>query len=529
MAFATASALDALGFCALTGAVGCLLLLLHAFAPASAWARKSRKLPPGPRGLPVLGNALQLPTTFAERALHEWGKTFGDVVYFKIFRTSAIVLNTFETARDLLDKRSAIYSDRPRLVLLMELLGTRTLPGIPYGERFRKRRKWMFDAAGYKPTLRGYHDIQRREVRRLLLKFSRRPEDFKEHVHLYLAGVLLEITFGRSVETVDDELVYLAERAMSGVNYAGRPGSVPVDFIPILKHIPSWLPGFSFKRNAAVVRRHIEEYLDAGYNAVTSAIAAGNGAPCIFRSVLAEYGGKPTPAEADEIKGLAVDVYGAGVETSRGVLFTFMLAMTRNTDVLKKAQEEVDRVVGNERLPDFNDRESLPYINALLEEVYRWNPPLPMAVPHRVMKDDHYQEYDIPAGCMIIPNIWAMSRDTRYYPRPEEFRPERHLEVDAKAGNDHILPSSFVFGFGRRVCPGQALADASIWLAIACIVALFDILKPVDDTGTEYAPPATFISAFSSEPAPFACRIVPRSQSADKILDHLDADLVSTA
>lgn len=56
---------------------------------------------------------------------------------------------------------------------------------------------------------------------------------------------------------------------------------------------------------------------------------------------------------------------------SRGVLFTFMLAMARNTDVLKKAQEEIDRVVGNERLPDFNDRESLPYVNALLEEVYR--------------------------------------------------------------------------------------------------------------------------------------------------------------
>ncbi|EIW56878.1 cytochrome P450 [Trametes versicolor FP-101664 SS1] len=417
MAFATTSALDALGFCALTGAVGCLLLLLHAFAPASAWARKSR-----------------------------------DVVYFKIFRTSAIVLNTFETARDLLDKRSAIYSDRPRLVLLMELLGVRTLPGIPYGERFRKRRKWMFDAAGYKPTLRGYHDIQRREVRRLLLKFARRPEDFKEHVHLYLAGVLLEITFGRSVETVDDELVYLAERAMSGANHAGRPGSVPVDFIPILKHIPSWLPGFSFKRNAAVVRRHVEEYLDAGYNAVTSAIAAGDGAPCIFRSVLAEYGGKPTPAEADEIKGLAVDVYGA--------------------------------------------------------------------VPHRVMKDDHYQEYDIPAGCMIIPNIWAMSRDTRYFPEPEEFRPERHLGLDAKEGN-YVLPSSFVFGFGRRSCPGQALADASIWLAIASIIALFDILTPVDKRGKEYTPPAKFTSAFS--------RIVPRCDSAVSMLDQLDAGFIDAA
>ncbi|OJT11091.1 O-methylsterigmatocystin oxidoreductase [Trametes pubescens] len=488
-----------LGFWALTGAIGCslllLLLLLDNFAAASA---STRKPPPGPRGLPVLGNALQLPTSLAEKMFHEWGKIFGDVVYFKIFRTPAIVLNSFEAARDLLDKRSAIYSDRPRLVLLMEMLRTRTLPGIPYGDQFRKRRKWMFDAAGNKQTLFGYQDIQYREVRRLLLSLSRRPDEFSEHLHLYLAGILLEITFGCPVKTLDDELVRLAERAISGMNHAGRAGSVPVDFVPILKHIPSWTPGISFKRNAMVVRRHVEEYLDTGYNAVASAMEIGTGEPCIFRSVLEQYGGEPTPAEADDIKGLAIDVYGAGVETSRGTLRTFMLVMARERDVLRKAQEELDRVVGRERLPDFRDRESLPYVNAILEEVYRWNPPLPMAVPHRVTEDDRYREYDIPAGCMMIPNVWGMSRDARCYPEPEEFRPERHLGIEVKAGEEYVLPSSFVFGFGRRSCPGQALADATIWLAIANIVALFDILQPVDEAGKENTPPANFTSAFSS-------------------------------
>ncbi len=110
----------------------------------------------------------------------------------------------------------------------------------------------------------------------------------------YLAGILLEITFGCPVKTLDDELVRLAERAISGMNHAGRAGSVPVDFVPIceyflpgalptrgirlridsfsVKHIPSWTPGISFKRNAMVVRRHVEEYLDTGYNAVASAM-----------------------------------------------------------------------------------------------------------------------------------------------------------------------------------------------------------------------------------------------------------------
>ncbi|EIW56889.1 cytochrome P450 [Trametes versicolor FP-101664 SS1] len=475
----------------------------------------------------MLGNVLHLPLTFTEKKFHEWGKTFGDIVYIEIFRTPAIVLNSFEAARDLLDKRSAIYSDRPRLVLLMEMLRARTLVGLPYGDEFRKRRKWMFDAAGNKPTLRGYHDIQYREVRKLLHNLSQRPDQFSEHLHLYLAGMMLEITFGHPVKTLDDQLVRLAERAIYGINTAGRAGAVIVDFIPILRHIPCWLPG-SFTRNAKVVRRHVEEYRDISYNAITSAMAAGVGEPCIYRSVLEQYGGGPTPAEADDIKGLAVDVYGAGVETSRATLSTFMLAMTRNREVQKKAQEELDRVVGRERLPNFSDRDSLPYVNALLEEVYRWNPTAPLLVPHRVTMDDRYREYDIPAGCMVIPNVWAMSRDAKYYPEPEEFRPERYLGVDTEAG-DYLLPNNFAFGFGRRACPGQALADASVWLAIASTMALFDILKPLDESGKEYMPPAKFISAFASEPAPFGCRVVPRSNSAVAILDHLDVGFNNAA
>ncbi|OJT11069.1 O-methylsterigmatocystin oxidoreductase [Trametes pubescens] len=437
---------------------------------------------------------------FAERMFHEWGKTFGDIVYFEIFRTPAIVLNSLEAARDLLDKHSTIYSDRPRLVLLMEMLRSCTLVGVPYGDQFRKHRKWMFDAAGNKPMLHGYHNIQYREVRRLLLNLFRQPDKLSEHLHLYLAGMLLEITFGRPVRTVNNKLVCLAERVISRMNQAGRAGSVPVDFVPILRHIPSWMPGISFKRNAKVVHRYMEEYLDTGYNAVTSAMdeiqAAGTGEPCIFCQVLEQYGGDPTPAEADNIKGLAIDVYGAGVEMTRAALRTFVLAMTRERDVLRKVQEELDQVVGCERFPDFTDRESLPYVNALLEEVYRWNPPAPMAVPHRITVDDRYREYDIPAGCMVIPNIWAMLHDAKYFPEPEEFRPERHLEGDAEAGN-YVLPSSFVFGFGHRACPGQALADASIWLGIASTVALFDILKPLDESGKEYTPPAKFTSAFT--------------------------------
>ncbi|EIW56875.1 cytochrome P450 [Trametes versicolor FP-101664 SS1] len=487
--------------------------------------RERRHFPPGPTGIPLLGSAHQLPERFQEQKLSEWGKQYGDIVYFKIFRTPAIVLNTIEAARDLLDRRSAKYSDRPRMVLFSEMIGQEaSLPSIGYGERLRRHRKWMFDGVGNKDKLRSYRDIQRREARTLSCHLLADPARFFDHMHLYLASIMLEITYGKRVMSLDDELVRVAERGIEGANSAGSPGSMLVDFFPILKYIPTWFPGAGFKRHATVVRRYIEEWKNKPYESVVSALASGSGTPSIFATVLAEYGGAPTYAEAEDIKGLSFSVYGGSFESlqSRGTLLQFLFHMTRNPRVLLKAQEEMDRVVGSGRLPDFSDRNSLPYLDAVLEEVYRWRPSLPMAIPHRVVTDDKYHDYDIPAGSMVIPNIWAMTRDIRYFPEPEEFRPERFLASSAQEG-ELLLPSSFVFGFGRsRICPGQAFADASIWLAIAYVAALFNIEKAVDEEGHAITPPAEFTSGFTIQPVPFVCKIVPRSDTAATLIAQGD-------
>ncbi|KAI0632676.1 cytochrome P450 [Trametes polyzona] len=504
------------------GVLGLALSAALVYVVTRAILGQRRNLPPGPRGLPLIGNVHQLPISGPEKALYKWRKRYGDVVYFRIFRTPAIALGSIEAARELLDKRSAIYSDRPRLVLLTEELGVGSaLPTMPYGEQFRRHRKWLADAVGNKDTQREHHDVQRREVRRLLRNLYNDPDRFVDHLHLYLAAMMLEITYGRRVTSLDDELLRVADRGMSSMDEAGKTGTLPVNIYSILRYIPNWVPGAGdIKRYVNEVRENARAWLNSGYDVVTSA-ASGTAAPCIFTSVLEEYGNAPTLEEAEDIKGLGISVYGAGVETSRGILSMFFWHMVRSRHVLLKAQEEIDKVVGSSRLPDFSDRESLPYVDALLEEIHRWNPSFPMGLPHSTSTDDHYHGYYIPARCMVIPNTWAMSRDTRYYPNPEVFRPERHLEPPAHP-EGHLLPSEFVFGFGRRVCPGQAFADASIWLAIVNILALFDIRKAVDENGSEITPSDEFISGFTSQPAPFVCQIVPRSEEAIMTLAHLD-------
>ena len=124
--------------------------------------------------------------------------------------------------------------------------------------------------------------------------------------------------------------------------------------------------------------------------------------------------------------------------------------MTLNPEVMKKAQDELDLVIGKERLPEFSDRDNLPYIDAVVKEVLRWNPPLPISVPNRVTQDDGtYRGYSIPAGATVIENVWAICRDPSIYADPEAFNPDRFLkdgEIDPQVFN----PEDRVFGAGRR-------------------------------------------------------------------------------
>ena len=127
----------------------------------------------------------------------------------------------------------------------------------------------------------------------------------------------------------------------------------------------------------------------------------------------------------------------------------FFLAMIFNPKVMKKAQEELDRVVGKGELPSFAHRDQLPYIDALVKEVLRWSPPVPFGMPVRATQDDVYRGCFIPAGATVIANAWAICRDPEIYPDPEAFNPDRFLK-DGKLNPLVLNPEDRVFGAGRR-------------------------------------------------------------------------------
>lgn len=188
-------------------------------------------------------------------------------------------------------------------------------------------------------------------------------------------------------------------------------------------------------------------------------------------------------------------------------------------DIQKRAQDEIDDVIGCDRLPRFDDRSSLPYVEALVKEVFRWHAVVPMGFPHVASSDDVYNGMFIPKGSLLIPNIQLFTHDEANYKDPHVFNPERFLGEDAE-----MDPKTLIFGFGRRICPGKDFADESVFLTVALSLAAFNIRKAKDGKDNVSDPHPEFTPGIISRPLDFPCDVRPRSDQAAKLVREVEKD-----
>ena len=226
-----------------------------------------------------------------------------------------------------------------------------------------------------------------------------------------------------------------------------------------MRNLPDWFPGTGFKRTAARWYKTLQQTASQPYAFVKKQVSEGTAQPSYVQALLEKGAGKMTAEEEFVAKWSAASLYTGGADTTVSSITCFFLAMALNPLVQKKAQEEIDRVIGTDRLPTFADRDDLPYVNAVVKEVLRWHPVVPMGLPHVVAEDDLYAGYYIPKGSMLLANIHGFMHDPATFKNPEVFNPDRFL-----GPNPETDPHTLCFGFGRRICPGRKLADASVFL-----------------------------------------------------------------
>ncbi|TCD66094.1 hypothetical protein EIP91_001852 [Steccherinum ochraceum] len=362
-------------------------------------------------------------------------------------------INSYEAAVNLLDKRGAIYSDRPRMPMIKELLGwSWNLVVMSYSEGFAAHRKLIQQRLSATVVAKEYRPVMYRETKVLLRNLLSSPDEYLHHLKSMTGAIVMMITYGHSVAPEGDEYIKLAENVRE--TGGGAHGSVLIDFLPWLQYVPAWFPGAGFKRHAEYARSLHLTMRSEPYEEVKQLMAAGTAAPSLVSNLIEDNHTENNPEIEDFIKNIGGVIYSAGADTSVTVLTDFVLAMMRNPHVQARAQKELDEVVGHSRLPEFSDRTDLPYISGIVKESLRWRAVAPLGVVHSVTENDEYRGMFIPKSTAVLPNLNAMLHDSeRVYPNHDDFDPTRHIVEGSKdAAPD---PARAVFGFGRWICPGR--------------------------------------------------------------------------
>lgn len=409
-----------------------------------------RRLPPGPRGLPFIGNLHQAPKSYPWRTYAEWHKKYGPVFSLPYGLETIIMIGTQKAAQDLLNNRSNIYSSRPRMPMVGECVsrGNRSLI-LPYGNKWRAyhRLQGSFLSPRMSDT---YRELQDLESKQLVKEFLTQT-DFSDRFHRYSSSLTFALAYGKRMPSGDEPEVTGVDKIMSSLNAVFIKMWI-VDSLPFLNVLPKLLA--PWKRTAEKLHR-IEVDFFMGLKGSADKNPSWN-----WSKEVSSIKESQTLTDV-ELSYVIGNTYEAGSDTTTMALEIFVMAAVLYPEAMRKAQEEIDRVVGRERLPSFDDNDRLPYVHGIVKEVHRWRPVIPGGVPHSVTQDDVYNGYHIPKNATVIGNHWAISMDPEIYDNPEDFNPDRWIE-------NQNLPPLATFGFGRRRCIGKSISDVPTIRCKAC-------------------------------------------------------------
>ncbi|KAL5360220.1 cytochrome P450 [Aspergillus floccosus] len=485
--------------------------------------RRPKNYPPGPPTLPIIGNIHQMPTCDAHLQFQQWAREYGPIYSLILGSKVLVVLSSDEAVKSLLDKRSGIYSHRQEMYIGQTLCsGGLRLLMMEYGPRWRAFRKMIHGLLNVTAS-KSYVPYQMLENKQMLYELLTQPERFLYSIRRYSNALTTTMVFGWRTPTYEDAKMKQLFDGFSEFAEINQTGTAAlIDFFPWLRKLPDFLLPAQKKAKELHSREkalYLSHWLRAKEDIQNSRIKH------CFSVGLAEAQ-KSDGFSDDQAAYITGTLLEAGSDTTSSTLYAFVQAMLLFPEVQRKVQEEIDRVVGSERMPTMDDEHDLPYVRACMKETLRWMPTTILgAVPHAVTQDDEYMGYVIPKGAGVMNNVWGIHMDEKRHPDPRQFRPERYKDdrqslAEAAANPDPSKRDQFTFGAGRRICPGIHIAERSLFLGISRMMWAFDVKPKLDEQGQPILPdPDHLTQGFVCMPEEFSARITPRSKErADMVV-----------
>ncbi|XP_062224060.1 cytochrome P450 98A1-like isoform X1 [Phragmites australis] len=417
------------------------------------------KLPPGPRPRPVVGNLFDVQPVRC-RCYQEWARRYGPIMTVWFGSSPTVVVSTSELAKEVLKTHDQQLADRPRDRSSERFSrGGQDLIWADYGPHYIKVRK-LCNLELFTPRrLEALRPIREDEVTAMVESVHTavtapgkegKPVVVRNYMSMVAFNNITRLAFGKRFMNAAGELDEQGREFKTIVTNGIKIGAS----LSIAQYIRwlRWLAPLDeqlFKAHGDRRDRLTVKIMEEHARALKQRGAKQHFVDALF-TLRDQY-----DLSDDTVIGLLWDMITAGMDTTVISVEWAMAELVRNPRVQEKLQEELDRVIGHDRVLLETDFQNLPYLQAVVKESLRLHPPTPLMLPHKASTRVKIAGYDIPKGANVIVNVWAVARDPKVWDNPLEFRPERFLQenIDIKGADFRVLP----FGAGRRVCPGAQL------------------------------------------------------------------------
>ncbi|KAK6186245.1 hypothetical protein SNE40_008318 [Patella caerulea] len=448
------------------------------------FGKKKYKLPPGPWCLPLIGHlfAMNSSTPFY-RQLLEWRKKYGPSMTIYMGPIRCVVLNDVETVNEALVKKGADYAGRFKTYSVEVFTsGYKDIAMADVSPAWKHLRKIALQ--GLRQYLYGSKLEEKVfdstcKVMRSLKEEEGKPIDIQKYIGLLVCNLLHGVCFNKSFDINDKQFL----RLLHVFEYTNKEvgNGFWEDIIPPLRRYPT----AKFKRIIETYNifmnfirdeyaAHKDNFSDDDMKDFTDYLIHAR------RQAILEDPEIENVITDEHLVQTCSDIYSAGIDTTRQTIYWTILLLIAHPEIQKKVQAEVDHVIDAGQAPTLNDRERLPYTEAVLHESMRFCPIAPFGFPHATRCDTTIGEYEIPKGTMVMINHWALHNDPETWKDPEIFRPERLLDDDGNLAPKTM--SWLPFSAGRRNCLGETIARPEMHLILAILLRNFTFRCPEGKT-----------------------------------------------
>ncbi|KAI9118271.1 hypothetical protein K1719_010603 [Acacia pycnantha] len=457
-------------------------------------------LPPGPSGLPLIGNLHQLPNSAPHRYLWRLSKQYGPLIFLRFGLKPTIVVSSAKIARQVMKTHDLVFASRPSLLGQQKMsYNGLDVAFAPYSDYWREVKKLCALHLFSTRRIHSFRPIREDEVLRTIRRLSQSASshkviNFSETMMSFSGTLICKIAFGKGYELEDNKKGSERSRFHGLLNETQALWTefYFTDYIPWLGWIDR-IRGLhsrldkTFKQLDMFYQQVIDDHMNPK-NPQTDQKDVID----IFLQIMNDHS-TSVDLTVDNIKALLMNIFIAGTDTSAATLVWAMTSLMKNPRVMKKVRGEIRKLYGEKEFISEEDIERLPYLRAAVKETLRLFPPAPLLVPRESMEKCNIEGYEIQAKTLVFVNAWAIGRDPETWKDPEQFYPERFFDcsIDFKGHDFELIP----FGAGRRICPGIQMGVITVELMLANLVHCFDWELPdgieEQDIDTEVIPGIT--------------------------------------